>query len=106
MFCLKPSQKKRSYSLVVKIIKRKGKEEKKKKQTMGKPLFNAIKGDLNESNCVILYGGGREVILEIHSFESYHSTLAELRPLLLLPVPKWFIRCCKEAPADETALAI
>lgn len=27
---------------------------------MGKPLFNAIKWDLNESNCVILYGGGRE----------------------------------------------
>lgn len=53
MLCLKPSQKKRSYSLVVKIVKRKGKEEKKKK-TMGKPLFNAIKWDLNESNCVIL----------------------------------------------------
>lgn len=26
----------------------------KKKKTMGKPLFNAIKWDLNESNCVIL----------------------------------------------------
>lgn len=58
MFCLKPSQKKRSYSLVVKIIKGKGKEEKKDKQWASR--FNAIKWDLNESNCVILHGGGRE----------------------------------------------